>query len=49
VLSRLVFLRLSRGQQYVLLGSEGHASGRPDTDVHDLGTGDDIDGLIGVL
>jgi len=45
VLPRLFFLQ----RWCVLLGSESHASGRSDTNVHDLGTGDDIDGLVGVL
>ena len=49
MLSSVVFLRLSRGQRCGLLGSEGHIPGRSDTDVHDLGTCDDIDGLVGVL
>lgn len=50
MLSRLVFLRrLSRRRRCVLLGSEGHTSCRSDADIHDLGTGNDIDGLIGVL
>ena len=48
MLSRFVFLRLSCGQ-CILLGSEGHASGRSDADVYDPGTGGDIDGLVGVL